>query len=126
MDSRGAAPRHASAREMANLLLEKRGTTPVLSVGEKWVYNFVKRRPLLSSRFSKRYNYERAKCEDPKIITEWFDLVQRTILQFGIDPDDIYNFDETGFAMGLTATAKVITRSEYYGRRSLLQPGNRE
>lgn len=28
--------------------------------------------------------------------------------------------------MGLTATAKVITRAEYYGRRSLLQPGNRE
>ena len=28
--------------------------------------------------------------------------------------------------MGLTATAKVITRAEYYGRRSVLQPGNRE
>jgi hypothetical protein len=28
--------------------------------------------------------------------------------------------------MGLTATAKVITRAGYYGRRSLLQPGNRE
>jgi hypothetical protein len=28
--------------------------------------------------------------------------------------------------MGLTATAKVITQSEYYGRRSVLEPGNRE
>jgi hypothetical protein len=61
-------------REMANVLLEKRGITPVSSVGEKWVYNFVKRRPL-SSRFSKRYNYERAKCEDPEVIKGWFDLV---------------------------------------------------
>lgn len=52
--------------------------------------------------------------------------MQRMILQYGIDPDDIYNFDETGFAMGLTATAKVITRSLYYGRQSVLQPGNRE
>ncbi|KAG0153068.1 hypothetical protein PDIDSM_2027 [Penicillium digitatum] len=111
---------------MADLLLQKRGITPVLLVGEKWVYNFVKRHPLLSSRFSKRYNYERAKCEDPKIIGEWFDLVQKTILQFGIDPDDIYNFDKTGFAMGLTLTAKVITRSECYGRRPVLQPRNRE
>ncbi|CRL18175.1 Pogo transposase / Cenp-B / PDC2, DNA-binding HTH domain [Penicillium camemberti] len=113
-------------REMANLLLEKRGTTPILSVGENWVTKFVKRHPLLSSRFSKRYNYDRAKCEDPKIIREWFDLVQKTILQFRIDPDDIYNFDETGFAMGLTATAKIIIRSEYYGRRPVLQPRNRE
>ena len=48
------------------------------------------------------------------------------VVQHGILPEDIYNFDETGFAMGLTATAKVITRSEYYGRRSVLQPGNRE
>ncbi|KAL2703800.1 hypothetical protein AAEP93_004871 [Penicillium crustosum] len=75
IDLRGAAPRPSIVREIADLLLQKRGTTPVLSVGEKWVYNFVKRRPLLSSRFSKRYNYERAKCEDPKIIREWFDLV---------------------------------------------------
>ncbi|OQD96210.1 hypothetical protein PENVUL_c095G02354 [Penicillium vulpinum] len=126
MDSRGSAPRPSTVREMANLLLQKRETTPVISVGKNWVTEFVKRRPLLSSRFSKRYNYERAKCEDPKIIQEWFDLVQKTILQFGIDPDDIYNFDETGFAMGLISTAKVITRSEFYDRRSLLQPGNRE
>jgi hypothetical protein len=86
----------------------------------------VKRRPLLSSRFSKRYNYERAKCEDPKIIGEWFNLVKKTILQFGIDPDDIYNFDKTGFAMGLTSTAREISRSDFYGRRALLQPRNRE
>lgn len=126
MDSRGSAPRPSMVREMADLLLKQRGTTPVISVGQNWVTHFVKRHPTLASRFSRRYNYERAKCEDPRIIGEWFNLVQKTILQYGIDPDDVYNFDETGFAMGLTATAKVITRSEYYGRRSLLQPGNRE
>ena len=126
MDSRGAAPRPATVREIANLLLMRRGSTPVQTVGENWVSNYIKRHPELSTRFSRRYNYERAKCEDPRIIHEWFNCVQHTILQYGIDPDDIYNFDETGFAMGLTATAKVITRSEYYGRRSLLQPGNRE
>jgi hypothetical protein len=120
MDSRGAAPRPSSVREMANLLLAARGSTPVISVGENWVTNFVKRHPILSSRFSKRYNFKRAQCEDPKIIEEWFSLVQKTILQYGIDPDDIYNFDETGFAMGLITTAKVVTRREYYGRRALL------
>lgn len=126
MDSRGAAPRPTTVQEMANMLLATRGSTPVQTVGKNWATNFVKRHSELSTHFSRRYNYERAKCEDPKIIQEWFDCVQCTILQYGIDPDDIYNFDETGFAMGLTATAKVITRSEYYGRRSLLQPGNRE
>ena len=50
------------------------------------------------------------------IIQQWFNLVQETIIQYGIASEDIYNFDETGFAMGLTATARVITRAEYYGR----------
>lgn len=44
----------------------------------------------------------------------------------GILAEDIYNFDETGFAMGLILSQKVVTRAEYYGRRSILQPGNRE
>jgi hypothetical protein len=38
MHSRGAAPRPSTIREMTNLLLEKRGTTPVISVGE---YGFI-------------------------------------------------------------------------------------
>ena len=126
MDRRGGTPRPSIVREMANLLLEKRGTTPVPSVGENQITNYIKRRPLLLSRFSKQYNYERVKYEDPKIIKEWFNLVQKTILQFGIDPDNVYNFDKTGFAIGLTATARVISRSEYYGQRVLLQPRNRE
>jgi hypothetical protein len=126
IDSRGVAPRPSTVREIADLLLAARGSTPPLLVGQNWVTNFVKRHPNLSSRFSRRYNYKRAKCEDPKIISEWFSLVQKMIQTYGINPDDIYNFDETGFAIGLIATAKVITRKEFYGRRSLLQPGNRE
>ncbi|KAJ5256556.1 hypothetical protein N7478_012660 [Penicillium angulare] len=126
LDDRGAAPRPSTVREAANLLLAARGTTPPLIVGEKWVYNYVKRHHELSPRFLRRYNHERAKTEDPKIIQEWFNLVQKTILENGIESDDIYNFDETGFAMGLITTAKVTTRSEYYDRRSLLQPANRE
>jgi hypothetical protein len=35
IDTRGSAPRPSTIREMANLLLEKRGTTPVLSVSDK-------------------------------------------------------------------------------------------
>jgi hypothetical protein len=126
LDIRGAALRPTTVRETANILLAARLTTPVQEVGEKWAYNFVNRHPKLATRFSRRYNYERAKCEDPKIVQEWFNLVQKTVLENGVDPDDIYNFDETGFAMGLIATAKVVTRAEFYGRRLLLQPGNRE
>jgi len=126
MDSRGAAPRPSTVREMANILLAARGTNPPLTVGVNWASTFVKRRDELQSRYSKRYNYQRALNEDPKAIKEWFLMVQRVIEENGIQPEDIYNFDETGFAMGLISSQKVVTRAEYYGRRSILQPGNRE
>jgi hypothetical protein len=120
MDDRGTAPRHSMVREMANLLLARRGTTPVKTVGDKWVHNFIKRTPELQARFSRPYDYQRAKQEDPRVIQGWFTTIKAIVVQHGILPEDIYNFDETGFAMGLTATAKVVTRSEYYGRRSVL------
>jgi hypothetical protein len=70
MDSRGAAPRPSTVREMADLLLAARGSTPPPSVGQNWVTNFVKRHLNLATRFSRRYNYERARYEDPKIISK--------------------------------------------------------
>ena len=54
--------------------------------------------------------------EDPEIIKKWFELVRNTIVKYGITDDDIFNFDETGFMMGVIATAKVIIGSE---RRSV-------
>ena len=47
-------------------------------------------------------------------------------MQYGIVDDDIYNFDETGFAMGVVATTKVISRREETGKSRPVQPGNRE
>ena len=52
--------------------------------------------------------------------------MQRTIIRYSIDPNNTYNSDETGFAMGLTVTAKGITWDKYHNERLLLQPGNRK
>ena len=109
LDRRGLPPRHSLVREMANHLLSQYRTQ---QVGEKWVYNLVQRRPEIDSKFSRRYNYKRAKCEDLKIIKEHFNRVQDAISQYRILLEDIYNFNKTGFAIGLYATAKVITRSD--------------
>lgn len=120
MDSRGAAPRPSTVRDMANILLATRGSHPPPIVGKNWPSTFIKRREELRSRFSKRYDYQRALNEDPKSLRAWFATVQRVIDENGIQSEDIYNFDETGFAMGLISAQKVVTRSDYYGRRHLL------
>ncbi|OBS16539.1 hypothetical protein FPOA_12858 [Fusarium poae] len=108
---------------MANSLLADRDASPV---GKRWAHNFVKRQPKLKTRFFRRYGYQRAKCEDPTIIRGWFKLVQNIIAKYGIDLTDIWNFDETGFMMGIIASGMVVTGSERLGRPKSVQPGSRE
>lgn len=126
MDERGQEPQRVMVKEMANLLLAKRGDHEAITVGNHWVDNFVIRNDCLKTRYSRLYNNQRALCEDPRVIKPWFDIILKTIAEYGIHDDDIYNFDETGFAMGVANTSKVIIRSEYNWKRKLLQPGNRE
>ena len=114
---------------MANLLLQKRSNSSQgnpLTVGKLWVHNFVRRYQVLISRYNRKYDYQRAKCEDPAIIREWFRLVRNTIAKYGILDEDIYNFDKTGFQIGVITTAKVVTGAERSNRPVSIQPGNRE
>ena len=118
-----------SIRSMANILLTKRGgaeVVKVLTVGQKWVYNYVQRHHCLQTKYTRKYDYQRALCEDYSIIRGWFNLVRNTIAKYGILEEDIHNFDETGFQMGVIATAKVVTGRERAGKAIAIQPGNRE
>ena len=123
LDSRAFPPRIQGVEDMANRLLEDRNATPV---GKRWASNFVKRQPQLQTRFFRRYDYKRAQCEDPEIIRGWFALVRNTISKYGIVDDDIYNFDETGFMMGMISTGMVVTSAERHCKARMAQPGNRE
>jgi hypothetical protein len=52
--------------------------------------------------------------------------VHNTITKYGICDVDIYNFDETGFMMGVISTAMVVTSSDGRAKAKKVQPGNRE
>jgi hypothetical protein len=96
---------------MANLLLQKwsnssQGNSP--KVGKRWITNLVRRHQALQTRYTRKYDYQRAKCEDPAIIRQWFYLVQNTIAKYSIQDKDIYNFDKTEFQIGVISTARVV------------------
>lgn len=101
IDARGIAPGRRWCERWLYYLLNVVNVR-LKSVGTKWVYNYIQRTPDLATRFSRRYEYRRALCEDPATIREWFDNVQQIIIQYGILAEDTYNFDETGSAMGHT------------------------
>ena len=121
--ARSFPPRLCGVEDMANQLLRVRDASPV---GKLWAHNFVKRQPELRTRWTRRYDYQRAKCEDPKVIGEWFALVQNVKAKYSIVDDDIYNFDETGFMMGIIFVGMVVTTSDGRNKAKLAQPGNRE
>jgi hypothetical protein len=49
---------------------------------------------------------------DPEVIRPWFDLVRNVKAKYSILDEDIYNFDETGFTMGVGNRVKIVTASE--------------
>ncbi|KID96092.1 transposase, partial [Metarhizium majus ARSEF 297] len=123
LDSRSFPPRLCGVEDMANRLLADRDASPV---GPRWASNFVKRHKELTTRFTRRYDYQRALCEDPKLIQPWFELVRDTVAKYGILEEDFHNFDETGFMMGMISSTMVVTSSDRYGKPTLAQPGDRE
>ena len=96
-NSRGFPPRYCDVEDMANRL---RAARDAPRVGQRWASNFVKRQEQLRTRFTRPYDYQRALCEDPKVIKDWFRLVRNTITKYSIVEADIWNFGETGFLMG--------------------------
>lgn len=122
----GFPPQRVIVEEMANTMLVTKNPTSPQKVGAKWVANFVKRHAELSSVYNRKFDVQRAEVEDPKLISLWFKLVGDTIAKYGVLEEDIFNFDETGFQMGVISTSKVITTSDRKGRPKTKQPGNRK
>jgi hypothetical protein len=60
------------------------------------------------------------------LIGAWFELVQNIRAKYRVLDYDFYNFDETGFIIGVICPGIVVTRSDRRGRGKAVQPGNRE
>ena len=110
---------------MADVLLAARGQNPPLQpVGKNWVSQFINTQLELQIKWNYKFHLQHTKCEDPKIIGPWFKLVEETCQAYGILNKDTYNFNKTGYIMGIAITLKVITSSNTIGRAITIQLGN--
>jgi len=106
LDARGFAPRLCEVADIADQLLAARGG---ISVGKNWAERFVARTEELKMAFNRAKDRQRVLQEDSATIGAWFKLVRDTLIQYGVYPDDIHNFNETGFQMGVIGSMKVVT-----------------
>ena len=106
---------------MANFLLAERA---ISQVGKNQPENFIRRTPEVKTVYNRKYDYQRARYEDPEIIKLQFDLIYSTIKKHGIMTKDIYNFNETGFQIGVILTGVVVIGLERRNQQKVVQPGN--
>jgi hypothetical protein len=86
----------------------------------------VKRTPAIEVRLGRTYECQKELCEDPKIISAWFELVKNTVDKYSILPGDTYNFDETGFQMGQISASRVVKTTDRPRRPKQVKPTNAE
>jgi hypothetical protein len=128
MERRGFPPFLIDVKRMAQTLLVRRDPDGVPRiVGKNWTGRFLNDHPDVKTRLSRRRDRQRVKQENPHVIRPWFERVLATKQKYGILDEDTYNFDETGFAMGLvtSSSSKVAGSADSVGRATTTQPGSR-
>jgi hypothetical protein len=83
-------------------------STPPL--GEKWLKRWFKRHPEYRVRRRRALDIERLRAQDKSMVRKWFTNYEEAIRKYGILPEDLYNFDETGFRIGVGTDQWIVTR----------------
>lgn len=95
----------------ANYLLQRShdGPGPPPSANPQWAKRWLKRNPELHLRRQRSLNLNRAIAHDKEAIFGWFNGLIKIIKLHGITTTDTWNFDETGFRIGIGKDQWVVT-----------------
>ena len=103
---RGFPLKHCEIRHYANAILQSRRCDPVSNF---WIFRFLDRHhEQLASHWSKPLDMQRAKSLNPEAVRSWFDLLEKFIVNPGIDPGNIYGMDESGFPTAYGGKERVV------------------
>jgi len=83
---------------------------PIPSVGEHWAWRFLDRHPEYHIRKQHMIDTDRKDAHNPASILGWFGRCAKVCDKYGIQARDQYNFDETGFRIGIGRDQWIITR----------------
>ena len=59
-------------------------------------------------RLNRVYDFQRVIYEDPEFIGAWFKLVGNIRVKYSIEDNNLYNFNETGFMIGVIYSSLLI------------------
>ncbi|OAQ57582.1 DDE superfamily endonuclease [Pochonia chlamydosporia 170] len=105
------------------IINERCGTSNIEPLGRMWAPRFLKRHKY-DKRFQKKLHSDRQASEDVNRVSIYFERLNAIIQEHGIQPEDIWNMDETRFRIGVGKDHLIVTkrkRAHYFGL-----PENRE
>lgn len=94
-------------------------------VGESWVKRFKKRHPDLKVKWTTSLEKCRAKCLNPTLVNEFYDLLEEIIKQYSIVQENVYNMDEKGIQLGVGKKVAAFVDRDQKDLYSV-EDGNRE
>ncbi|KAJ6059822.1 hypothetical protein N7444_003461 [Penicillium canescens] len=112
-DTVGASINRRQIAIAANSILEEDHhdeSEPPPQIGDHWLKRFLKRNPEYYVRRRKALDVERSAALDKSVVERWFQDYKQVVTEHGICQQDIYNFDETGFQIGVGRDQFIITR----------------
>ena len=126
----GHPPKHTFIRELAeeirsNRLSQNEPRKMDFSIGDSWVQRFIHRHPELGTACSHTIEAARIKDVTREDLDRWFVEFEKTIKEKNIRIEDMYNMDETGFAIGVVQRSYVVVNKELKTRYQA-QPGRQE
>ena len=69
------------------------------NIGEQWVQRFLYQHPELASVRPRSIDAVRVQDTSPEWLQQWFDDLEKVIAEYNIKAENIYNMDESGFAI---------------------------
>lgn len=129
----GYAPRYEILRRLAEIIRDRRVTTNADEIplkvydviGKEWVPRFIQRHPELASVRLRSIDASRVKAASPERLQRWFDDLRMVLTEFNIKPENLYNMDESGFAIGEKEAGRVIINANIR-QKFQAKPGRQE
>ena len=91
----------------ANAILANRNRNNYSPVGKRWIYAFLDRN-WDKLHWSKPLDMQRAQALNPDAMKHWFNLVEELIVKTGIQRENTYRMDESGFPVGDQGKQHVV------------------
>jgi hypothetical protein len=95
---------------LAFIIASQRSPTsrPEKPHGKNWHKAFEKRHPELKSRKSKAVDSKRHVSNIHNKVVDWFQVIGKELRDSEIDPQNVYNMDETGIMLCMLSSIKVL------------------